>query len=64
MNFVHKANGFVVSVTTDGFITNIEKLWDKADGYFVGLYKSARQDLTGNSLLLEQKRVDEKGVLS
>lgn len=64
MNYVHKVGGFVVSVTTDGFITNIENLWEKADGYFVGLYKAARLDLTGNSLLLEQKWVDEKGVLS
>nr|QNH92682.1 hypothetical protein [Wolfiporia cocos] len=64
MNFVNNQGGLVVSVTTDGFITNIEKLWEKATGYFADLYRNARLNLAGDSLLLEQKWVENVGVLS
>jgi hypothetical protein len=48
--------GKVVSVTTDGFITDIVDLESKiSDSYLLSKYKVIRNDLSGNDQGLELK---------
>ena len=48
--------GKVVSVTTDGFITNVLDLESKiSSGFLLSEYKEIRNDLSGDSTGLEVK---------
>ena len=53
---VQNLGGVVVSVTTDGFITNLENLEDKlSENYLLGEFRKVRKNLSGESIGLEQK---------
>jgi len=65
---IHKEGGLIVSVTTDGFITNIEDLEsvmvkDISSFSLFKEYKKMRNSLSGNNLGLEIKKTT-KGVVS
>lgn len=66
---VHKLNGIVVSVTTDGFITNIEDLEnrilenDSLSSLLLRSFRFIREDLSGESVGLEMKH-SGRGILS
>jgi hypothetical protein len=60
---IDELNGKVVSVTTDGFITNISSLEEKCSMYLFNQYKTLRFDLSENRVALEVK-TEGKGVIS
>jgi len=56
LHSIHQLEGLVVSVTTDGFITNIPELDQKLSGnYLFGEYKKIRQILSDDHFGLELK---------
>lgn len=56
LHSIDKLGGLVVSVTTDGFITNIEGLEDKISGNFLlGEFKKIREELSESNKGLELK---------
>lgn len=56
MHSIHSLGGKVVSVTTDGFITDVVDLELKMAGsYLLSNYKVIRNDLSGNDQGLELK---------
>ena len=61
MHCVHLLGGKVVSVTTDGFLTNLENLEEKVVNLPKGnslfkLYRKARLELSGDETGLELKK--------
>lgn len=64
MNKIHEDGGFVVSVTTDGFITDLKDLEFYDSGRFSKIYKKARENLSNNNCILELKHTEEVGLLS
>jgi hypothetical protein len=61
---LHNINGLVVSVTTDGFITNVDKLEDKLqENILFKYFKKIRFLLSGDSNGLELKNSGE-GIIS
>lgn len=61
---IDKLGGEVVSVTTDGFITNVENLELKISRcYLVSEYKRIRLDLSGDDTGLEVKS-SGRGVMA
>jgi len=66
---INKLKGKVVSVTTDGFITDIENLEDKLmklnnkDITFLNIYRNFRNELSGKPIALELKN-DGIGIIS
>jgi hypothetical protein len=64
LHSIQQLGGLVVSVTTDGFITNIVGLEDKISGNFLlGEFKKIREDLSGNNKGLELK-TNGRGIIS
>jgi hypothetical protein len=58
LHSIHGLGGKVVSVTTDGFITNVLDLEDKiSDGFLLNCYKQIRYELSGDNQGLEIKSV-------
>jgi hypothetical protein len=56
LHAINALGGKVVSVTTDGFITNISDLESKiSDNYLISEYKRIRSELSGDSTGLELK---------
>jgi hypothetical protein len=56
--------GSVVSVTTDGFITDVEDLEEKlTDKYLLGEFKKIRANLSGDNTGLELK-TSGKGIMA
>lgn len=61
---IHQLGGEVVSVTTDGFITDVDNLEFKlSQGYLMSHYRCIRKDLSGDSSGLEVKSVG-RGVMA
>jgi hypothetical protein len=64
LNEIQKLDGLVVSVTTDGFITNIDDLESKiSKNYLFSEYKTIRKLLSDDATGLELKH-SGKGILS
>lgn len=71
LNNVQKLGGLVVSVTTDGFITNLEKLEDtiisnikcQNTNYLLTKFRALREDLSNNETSLELKNISA-GIIS
>lgn len=58
------SNGKVVSVTTDGFITDIPELESKlSKNYLFGEFKKIRHSLSGDNTGLELKN-EGKGIIA
>jgi hypothetical protein len=55
LHAINELGGRVVSVTTDGFITDVEDLESKIDGYLLHQFQSARVELSGDGQGLELK---------
>lgn len=80
LNNINKLGGFVVSVTTDGFITNIDDLENEilekcSNTTILSYYRNIRKYLTieendvvenisFNESALEIKHIEEKGIIS
>ena len=60
---VQGLSGKVVSVTTDGFIANIENLESKLSGFLIKSYQQIRKELSGDETSLELK-CEGVGVLA
>lgn len=54
----------VISVTTDGFLSNVPDLENMADGRFIKIFRSARKNLGEEDKILEIKTIESKGILS
>ena len=71
LNNVQKLGGLVVSVTTDGFITNLENLEDSIisnikcqnSNYLLTKFRDLREDLSNNETSLELKNISS-GIIS
>ncbi len=71
LNNVQKLGGLVVSVTTDGFITNLENLEDSIisnikcqnSNYLLTEFRALRADLSNNETSLELKNISS-GIIS
>lgn len=64
LHAVQKLGGVVVSVTTDGFITNIPDLEHQMkDFYLLTIFKKLRKEISGDDEGLELKH-DGKGIIS
>ena len=64
LHSIHKLGGVVVSVTTDGFITNISELENKIyDNFLLSEFKKIRLDLSGDNKALELK-TKGKGIIA
>jgi hypothetical protein len=65
LHSIHQLGGKIVSVTTDGFITDIIDLESKLNGVLFSVFKNLRRDISGdpNALGLELKH-SGVGVIS
>jgi hypothetical protein len=64
LNTIQNLGGLVVSVTTDGFITNLDDVEDRiSHNYLVTEYKKIREILSGNDTGLELKH-SGRGLLA
>jgi hypothetical protein len=64
LHSIQSIGGLVVSVTTDGFITNLDELENNLAGnYLLGEFKKIRLNLSGDSTSLELK-AKGKGIIS
>jgi len=64
LHSIQQLGGLVVSVTTDGFITDVRDLESKISGrYLIGEYKKLRIQLSGNDCGLEVKN-SGKGIIA
>lgn len=70
LNNIKKLDRCVISVTTDGFITDVENLEDKLlalegeDITLLKYYRIIRQMLSNNPAAFELKKVETSGILS
>jgi hypothetical protein len=70
LNNIHYMGGRVISVTTDGFITDVEELEEKLltlDLERITLlkyYRILRKKLSGDPAAYELKKKEDKGILS
>jgi len=64
LNTIQNLGGLVVSVTTDGFITNLDDVEDRiSHNYLVTEYKKIREILSENDTGLELKH-SGRGLLA
>jgi hypothetical protein len=64
LHSVNNLGGVVVSVTTDGFITNLADLEQQIDGnYLLSEFKKIRKDLSDDNSALELKSYG-KGIIA
>jgi hypothetical protein len=64
LNAIQKLGGLVVSVTTDGFITNLADVESRlAQNYLMSEYKKIRKQLSDDETGLELKH-SGKGILA
>lgn len=64
MNQLHEKGFFIISVTTDGFITNCSNPLELEKLFFSAIYSDARLNLSGNDLILELKTRERNGIIS
>lgn len=65
LNYIHKnTDNIIISCTTDGLICNTPNLNLVNTGRFSEIYRIARENLGYGKDLLEQKGVDNEGIIS